>query len=47
VIWAHALPWLDLTADRVIWGNVQGLNIAPASMSWGNLERLNDDLTGR
>jgi hypothetical protein len=32
------------TANRVVWGNLQGLNIAPTSMSWSNLERSNMDI---
>jgi hypothetical protein len=31
----------------VIWGNLQGLNVAPTSMSLGNLERANGDLVSK
>jgi hypothetical protein len=34
----------DVTANRVVWGDVKSLNIAPTSMSSGNLERANGDL---
>jgi len=37
----------NVTADRVVWGDLQGLTIAPAWMSWGNLERANGDLMAK
>jgi hypothetical protein len=27
-----------------VWGDLQGLGLAPASISWSNLERANGDL---
>jgi serine protease AprX len=37
----------DVTASRVVWGNLQDLAIAPTSISWGNLERANGDLVAK
>jgi serine protease AprX len=37
----------DVTADRVVWGDLGGLSIAPLSMSWSNLERANGDLVAQ
>ena len=31
--------------DRVVWRDLKSLSIAPLSISWGNLERANGDLT--
>jgi len=42
VIWGNSL--LDVTADRVVWGNLQDLNLAPTARSWSNLETANGDL---
>jgi serine protease AprX len=32
------------TANRVVWGNLDSLAIAPTSLSWGNMERANEEL---
>jgi hypothetical protein len=37
----------DVTASRVIWGNLSGLSIAPTTLSWSNLERANGDLLSK
>ncbi len=43
VVWGNSVPWGEVPSDRTAWGSLQDLNIAPTSMSWGNLERANDD----
>src|SRR5262249_35988316 len=45
VSWGSLSGNVDPT--RVVWGDLQGLNIAPTSMSWGNLERANEDLVAK
>jgi hypothetical protein len=34
----------DVTASRVVWGDLKGRSIAPTPMAWRNLERANRDL---
>jgi hypothetical protein len=37
----------NVDATRVVWGNLEGLSIAPTSMTWGNIERANGDLVAK
>lgn len=37
----------EVSASGVVWGDLSGLNIAPTSLSWGNVERANGDLVQR
>jgi len=30
-----------------VWGDLQGLGLAPASISWSNVEQANGDLVGQ